>query len=158
MIQLNHKYSSMDMLFLLWRLLHPYNFEGVTHHYEIMISQPDLIDNQSQPKPCVECCCRLNDIRVCDEHLFGQVSRCTGRSTTYTIHFTNKLHNLQTTLLILSTLQMLLPFNWISKRLKGNQRCCTSNESFIKVIKFWASTDWTIPCKPMLLWRQDACR
>ena len=24
------------------------------------------------------CCCRLNNTRVCDEHLFGQVSTCTG--------------------------------------------------------------------------------
>ena len=28
----------------------------------------------------VVCCCKLNNTQVCDEHLFGQVSTCTGRN------------------------------------------------------------------------------
>ena len=32
-----------------------------------------------QCKDIVVCCCKLNKTRVCDEHLFGHVSTCTGR-------------------------------------------------------------------------------
>ena len=40
-------------------------------------------------KNSVVCCCKLNNTRVCDEHLFRQVSTCTGHNQLPIFHCTN---------------------------------------------------------------------